>query len=506
LPLRGFVTRSVTATLRRITALVLIAVPAFADDSAYFGIQVIDNATGRGVPLIELRTVNDIVYVTDSAGWIAFHEPGLMDREVFFAVEGPGYEHAKDGFGIRGVRLTTTPGKSATVKVMRTNIAERLYRVTGQGIYRDSELVGQKTPSGVPALNAGVVGQDSVQVVPYRGQLFWLWGDTSLAHYPLGNFQTTAATSPFPGKDFDPQAGVPLTYLLAPDKQRVRAMAPLPDPGVVWLFGLLTIKDSEGREALVAHYSRRKSLAEESEHGLVRFDDDAGVFRKVATFDLEDRWRFPTGNSMLVVEPEGRYYYFSGPFAHVRVPAKWDSLLDPRQYEALAFDASSKQYRWQHESPPTKQSQERKLLESGELLQDRARYQLIDGATDNPVRDLHHCSIAWNEHRQKWVLIGVQQDAAGKPSHLGEIWYAESDHIAGPWRKAIKIASHPHYSFYNPRQHTFIQQDHGRFVYFEGTYTKTFSGNPNATPRYEYNQLMYRLDVSDPRLEAVHQR
>ena len=31
----------------------------------------------------------------------------------------------------------------------------------------------------------------------------------------------------------------------------------------------------------------------------------------------------------------------------------------------------------------------------------------------------------------------------------------------------------------------------------------TLSGNPVATPRYEYNQVMYRLDLSDPRLEVV---
>src|SRR5262249_10991329 len=35
---------------------------------------------------------------------------------------------------------------------------------------------------------------------------------------------------------------------------------------------------------------------------------------------------------------------------------------------------------------------------------------------------------------------------------------------------------------------------------FEGTYSHTFSGNQNPTPRYDYNQLMYRLDLADPRL------
>jgi len=37
-------------------------------------------------------------------------------------------------------------------------------------------------------------------------------------------------------------------------------------------------------------------------------------------------------------------------------------------------------------------------------------------------------------------------------------------------------------------------------VYFEGTYTNTFTRSP-ATPRYNYNQLMYRLDLSGEWLE-----
>ena len=52
-----------------------------------------------------------------------------MNREVYFAISGPGYEYPKDGFGYRGVRLQTTPGKTATVKVKRINLAERLYRI-----------------------------------------------------------------------------------------------------------------------------------------------------------------------------------------------------------------------------------------------------------------------------------------------------------------------------------------------------------------------------------------
>jgi hypothetical protein len=48
-----------------------------------------------------------------------------------------------------------------------------------------------------------------------------------------------------------------------------------------------------------------------------------------------------------------------------------------------------------------------------------------------------------------------------------------------------------------------FDRDGGRIIYFEGTYTTTFSGNSDATPRYNYNQIMYKLDLSDPRLRAV---
>jgi hypothetical protein len=62
--------------------------------------------------------------------------------------------------------------------------------------------------------------------------------------------------------------------------------------------------------------------------------------------------------------------------------------------------------------------------------------------------------------------------------------------------------THNRYSFYNPKQHPFFDRQGGRLVYLEGTYTTSFSGNTDKTPRYDYNQVMYRLDLSDPRLHA----
>jgi hypothetical protein len=83
-------------------------------------------------------------------------------------------------------------------------------------------------------------------------------------------------------------------------------------------------------------------------------------------------------------------------------------------------------------------------------------------------------------------------------SVLGEVWYAEADTPRGPWSYAVKVVTHEKYSFYNPKQHPLFDQEGGRLIYFEGTYTHTFSGNDEPTPRYDYNQIMYRLDLGRP--------
>ena len=40
-------------------------------------------------------------------------------------------------------------------------------------------------------------------------------------------------------------------------------------------------------------------------------------------------------------------------------------------------------------------------------------------------------------------------------------------------------------------------------LFFEGTYTKEFARHAAPTPRYDYNQILYRLDLDDPGLAAA---
>ncbi len=253
----------------------------------YFQLRVVDEQTGRGVPLIELSTTNNARYYTDSNGVVAFCEPGLMDTDVHFLVKGHGYEYPKDGFGYAGKTLAVTPGGSAELKVKRINIAERLYRITGTGIYRDSVLLGLPVPLEKPVINGLVCGSDSVLNTVYQGRLWWIWGDTGRPAYPLGNFNASGATSRLPADGgLDPDVGVNLTYFVDA-KGFAKGMAPVPGEGPTWLDSLLALPDDTGRERLLAGYAKVRQNMETYERGFVEFDDDKQEFVKIAQFDKD---------------------------------------------------------------------------------------------------------------------------------------------------------------------------------------------------------------------------
>jgi len=501
------------------------AAPA-TQPSAYFGIHVVDDQTGRGVPLVELQTVDRQRFYTDSAGYVAFLEPGLMDRRVFFYVSSFGYEFPADGFDIRGTALQTTPGKIETLRIKRTSIADRLYRVTGRGIYADSVLLGQTPPIAEPLLNAQVLGQDSNIAEIYRGRIYWFWGDTSRASYPLGQFATSGATSGLPGDGdgLPPSVGVNLHYFT--DREGFsKKMAPVAGPGPVWIDGVCVSKDDSGHERMLAHYARMKNLGTRLERGLMVYNDATDQFDKLKQIDL-DAPLAPAGHSARVTVGGGDYLYFSQPYPCIRVRANWSDLTDLTKYEGYTCLADGSRYRgrettidraadgrpvfrWRRGTEPLKPEQQDELIKAGVLKRDDLPCRPVDPDSKKFVQ-LHGGSFYFNAYRKKWISIFVE---AGGASYLGEVWYAEADKPEGPWTRAKKIATHckpaatdanqiEKQTFYNPTQHPFFDEDGGRIVYFEGTYSFTFSGNPTPTPKYEYNQVMYRLDLSDPRLSG----
>ncbi|UCC99899.1 MAG: hypothetical protein JSW66_08455 [Phycisphaerales bacterium] len=474
---------------------------AGGSSGGYFKIQVVDGATGRGVPLVELRTTNNIRYYTDSNGIVAFYEPGLMGREVFFFVESHGYEFPRDGFGYRGTRLKTIRGGSAVLKIDRFNIAERLYRITGQGIYSDSILSGHSAPLENPVLNGQVMGQDSVYTCIYRGRLFWLWGDTNRASYPLGHFATAGAFSDLPGKGgLDPAVGVALEYFVD-ETGFSRPLCRLKEKGLVWLDGLLTVRDNQGRQRMVAEHARMRDLGHAYERGLVVFNDATESFEPVVRSG-PDFLPYHNCGHALTVDIEGeRYHYFATQFplsVRMRVKAEWNHIIDPNCYEILTALSRPSSSRWVRASEligaefPSMPS----LIEA--LEKEKEDTHLCDITSSRKVTP-YGGSVYYNAYRAKWIAIFVE--AGGQSSYLGELWYAEADTPVGPWAYARKIVTHDKYTFYNPMHHPYFDKDGGRIIFFEGTYSNSFSGSEeNPTPRYDYNQIMYRLNLDDPRL------
>ena len=490
---------------------ILLAARA-AETNLYFKIRVVDGETGRGVPLVELQTTAHQRFYTDSAGVVAFNEPGLMGHDVWFGVRSDGYEYPKDGFGNAGVRLQTGAGRSAEIKLKRVNIAERLYRITGAGIYRDTVLLGEPAPIAEPVLAGDVVGQDSSVPAVYHGQIHWFWGDTARPEYPLGHFHTAGATSELPGQGgLPPAKGINLHYFTDTNGFS-RGMAPLAASGAVWIDQPVVLTNA-GREVMLTHYMRVKNLGTLDEHGLMIYDDGIEQFVKLRELDLKEAWRHPAGPVFRWQETGASYFVFARPFATVRVKADWQSVTNPAAYEAFTFLAAGSTadhpvvardetgrvlWQWRTDGNPVSQKEERDLLKNGRLKPDEARYQLTDAEDSQPV-ELHHASIHWNEFLKRWILIGVQ---TGGRSFLGEVWFAAADSPFGPWRQANRIVTHEKYSFYNPSQLPFFDEADGRFIYFEGTYSSTFSGNDHPTPLYDYNQMLYRLDLADPRLSS----
>jgi hypothetical protein len=245
-----------------------------------------------------------------------------------------------------------------------------------------------------------------------------------------------------------------------------KKMLPVTDPGVVWLFGLVEVEDKNRNHRLVAHYSRHLKLGQMVEHGIAIWNEPIQQFEKQVTFELDNKWRFPRGQAVRIKHEDSDYIYFTESFANVRAKASLESLLDPLQYQALTWDTETKNYTWQTELPPTTQKEEAEFIAQGSMRDSQAKLQIRDIQTGKPIQ-LHRASIDWNTYRQKYVMIACQIDDKSNPSYLGEIWYSEARGIEGPWNQAIKVATHPRYSFYN-----------------------------RQTPRYDYNQLMYRLDLS----------
>ena len=287
---------------------------------------------------------------------------------------------------------------------------------------------------------------------------------------------------------------------------------PVSQPGPMWIDGVFTVRDDSGQERLLARNARYLDLGTNVEQGLALFNDATTTFQRFQTYSL-DAPITPQGHSFKHTENGQEYIYFSLTYPNVRVKADWYDVTHISTWEAftplrensrydsanppLDLDASGHPvFGWKKNTDPLSYEMLNDLVQSGHMTRDQLPFRLTDFATGDPIR-LHRSSVYWNEFRQSWVMIGVESYGN---SFLGEVWFSEAQVPEGPWENAVKVASHDRgstgdYSFYNPAFHPYFDQAGGRYIYFEGTYANTFSGNSVQTPLYDYNQIMYRLDL-----------
>jgi hypothetical protein len=173
----------------------------------------------------------------------------------------------------------------------------------------------------------------------------------------------------------------------------------------------------------------------------------------------------PDGHAVTWKDPNQRdWVLFGNPFPTLRCPASFEAWQDPKTWEPL---------------------------------QPQATLSGIQNGKPAAVKP-HTGAIAFHPVRKRWVTVFMQ--AFGHPSPFGELWYAEADSPVGPWGNAVKVLSHENYTFYNPALRLEFSRPDEPVLFFEGTYTREFSKNPLFTPRHDYNQVLYQLDLQDPAL------
>lgn len=424
-------------------------------------IRVVDSSNGWPVPLVELETTHHVRFVSDNAGIVAFDLPELMNVETWLHVRGHGYSVAADRFGYSGVRVTPRSGETLTIEVHRQLAGKRLGRLTGHGLFAESQKLGDH----MDWTEQGIAGCDSVQNAVHNGKLHWGWGDTSRAKYPLGRFHMTGATTELqPLKSLEPPLRLPFHYVVD-EVGMPRDVAKMPGAGPTWLSGYVSLPDRTGTQQFGATYSKIKPPLSTYEQGQCVWNDTT------RTFDRRNvLWSKSASSSEPPPAPHGHAVFwkdesgqncvlFGDPFPTLKCHATFESWSSPET--------------WQHVVPQSK-------------VPVRGRAESIEP---------HRGAIAWNNFRKKWVTVFTQK--GGDASYLGEIWYAEADSPLGPWLDAIKIVTHDKYTFYNPQLHPGFVADDSPVLLLEATYTAMFSGATRPTPRYDYNQILYRIDLDD---------
>jgi hypothetical protein len=202
----------------------------------------------------------------------------------------------------------------------------------------------------------------------------------------------------------------------------------------------------------------------------VEWDRSAQKFLPVLTFWTKSAEhpkapKVPDGHALQWRDDQGKeWLLYCNPFPTLRCPATYEAWKDSSTWENLTPDRTI-------------------LTPTGKKV------------------EAHGGDLAWHPWSQRWLLLFTQK--GGDSSFLGEIWLASAPSPTGPWTGARKVASHDNYTFYNPVLHPEAFRADSPVIHFEGTYVTTFTNNQQPTPRWDYNQVLYQVDLSQPAFQAA---
>ena len=386
---------------------------------AFHRIQIVDSETSRGIPAIQLETTDKRIFLTDSAGVVAFCEPDLMDTITWFTITGYGYAFPSNMFGQQGATVEIKPGGNTVLSMKRINVAQRIYRITGSGIFRDSVLLGDDVPPTQDKTKTPVTGMDSVHMAIYNNKMYWFWGDTGMTRNPLGNFKTTGATSELPANGgLDPDKGISLTFFR--DGDGVRPMFDDPHKPI-WVGGARVVKDDSGKEHLFINYTKVVgNMQGTAGSGIAEFDDTAGRLKIISEFPKD-----------LIIRPNGivarhtvsgrEYFYYTGAWGNIRQPAEFSAITDMGTLETFTclkegtrlegnpenvdrVSDGNLRWAWRKNTAPINKDTIQKMVAAKAMRPEEAPFDYRDvNSTASLV--YHTGSIYYNPYRQRWVSL-----------------------------------------------------------------------------------------------------
>lgn len=475
-----------------------------------FLLRFVDAENGRPIPLVEVELFNALLLTSDNLGNIAIIEPDLAGKKVRMLIRGNGYRFPHlDFYGERATILEINPGHSTTIKLERQSIAQRLYRITGSGRYRDSILAGQPVAPELFKLAGHVTGLDSAIPAVFNNRLYSFYGDT-LGTSRL-NFSGSGAEIKLGSTDV-PEKSLPLNFFIDGDGF-ARRMFTLPDHGFVWVETVVPVKTAgNGQEVLAARYVKHKTLEEADETGFAIFNQRLEAFSIVKRIKsnrhhqsahacpvkFADKtgyclqpWERVSDDLASFIRPEKYEYYTCLQKSAPGAASEKSINLRGINYEVKRNQKGQPVFSWQRGGEPFTPALQRELQQKG-LINSCERWLKLTEIGSGKQIDHFSGSISWNSFRNRWIML--------TQGNTGEIWYSEADTFTGPWVYARKILEHDTCNFYNPVHHSWFDTDRGRTIYFEGTYTAFFTAKEHKNPRCDYNQVMYKLDLSDPGL------